>query len=313
MVSDAKGFVFISVMSFQSTTLKSLLIDCPNLASNELLCDGLVANLTLTNVDLGFERCNRDGTQMCSKMIAALGDHPKVERLEINASKQFGDFSTGLMKLLASTATLQYFELFSYDSEEDEDQSRTTNYDPSLDAGNILKGIQQNRSLERIEIRGVPLLGPSILPGVFETLRQHPKLNNVNIEQHTSAEDLQVIAKLPRINFPTKVTLHPRWSGNYEKSKTAFTRVVLNHPEVYVENPIQCFFAGYGAYINKFNGYGGRYLLYQQKDAKEIPLGLWPLVIQHIMTEEGHGSPTANEKVGMVFEILKGPALAKRF
>jgi hypothetical protein len=31
------------------------------------------------------------------------------------------------------------------------------------------------------------------------------------------------------------------------------------------------------------------------------------------MTEEGHGSPTANEKVGMVFEILKGPALAKRF
>ena len=101
--------------------MKSLLIDCPNLSSNQLFCDGLLANHTLTDIDLGFERCNRDGTEMCSKIIAALGDHPKLKQLEINASKQFGDFSVGIMQLLASTTTLEYFELYSYVDEDDDD------------------------------------------------------------------------------------------------------------------------------------------------------------------------------------------------
>jgi hypothetical protein len=248
-----------------------------------------------------------------------LGGHPKLEQLEINASKKFGDFSIGIRKLLASTATLQCLELYSYNDKDDETQNPTTNYVRSLEAENILKGIQQNRSLEHIVIRGIPLLGPSILPGVFETLRQHPKLSDVNIEQPTSAEDLQVLVKLPRISSPAKFALHLPGPGNdlVAEYKPVLTRVVVNHPEVYFDSfnsPIWGFFAGYGAYMNKFNGYGGRHLLYQQKDAKEIPLGMWPLLLQHIiMTEKGYGSPTENEKVSMMFEVLKGPALAKRF
>jgi hypothetical protein len=248
-----------------------------------------------------------------------LGGHPKLERLEINASKKFGDFSIGILKLLASTTTLQCFELYSYNDKDDESQNPTPNYVRSLEAENILKGIQQNRSLEHIVIRGIPLRGLSILPGVFKTLRQHPKLSDVNIEQPTSAEDLQVLAKLPRLSSPAKIALHLPGAGNdlVAEYQPVFTRVVVNHPEVYFDSfnsPIWGFFAGHGAYINKFNGYGGRHLLYQQKVAKEIPLGLWPLLLQHIiMTETRYGSPTANEKIGMMFEVLKGPALAKRF
>lgn len=278
-----------------TSTLKELTIGM-KLDSSELprFSDALAANNTLEKLELwlGGSHISDEGF---SRLVRVLANHPKLALLSINASECFGPFtSLALRNLLSVSSTLtclrlQYFDEVGHESDK-------------ISVDHIVEGLKRNSSLRRLDLSNA-IDGNMILSRIFPNLKACPNLQVLTLDSNITQADLEHVVRMERLDRPIFLNL----DGTVINSLPATVEALLrSHPEIRLHNML---LHEYEAQSEAFQhvydmNWHGRYLLHRPA----VPLGLWPLVLQKARTHMAF--PDAEPSV--IFELLKGPALAKR-
>ncbi|KAL3940568.1 MAG: hypothetical protein SGBAC_004924 [Bacillariaceae sp.] len=268
----------------QPTNLCSILIDCP-MSDPQNLLTGLSSNSSLEKALIGH--IPGGGT---SDVVRALTGHPKLENLMVCDRNNHGIPLIAVSELLSSaTCGVKKLHLhFSASSV------------PAADFSPLLQGIRNNTSLETISsVFAFP--GERPLSTFLKVWKSHPTLRLVKFRQHFSIEDIQEAKEGPRSARPLKIR-NSMSRGSPDAGYDEAVKELLDaHPEVCWDFNDLC--SESTKHANCLN-HCGRYLMH-----REIPLGLWPLVLARIKKT----SVSANYKASAaVYEFLHGQAFAGR-
>ncbi|KAL3941552.1 MAG: hypothetical protein SGBAC_004105 [Bacillariaceae sp.] len=260
----------------RSTKLKDLVLRCSDLNHN-LLCEGLAQNTTLLNIDLDFRQPDRENGALMGMILDAIAKHPKVKKLELATGHRFGDYSSELGALVASSKSLEELALVGC----------TDKY--FLNTDTLLRGLRATRSLRKLTIVS-SLAGDLIFSKFLRMLQESGcSLQVLSLWYLISENDLECLHTMPRLSRPVEVEFHNR---DLRINGSQLKEVLQCHPEIRmfggIPNNLE--------HITDLNWYG-RYLL----NKPATPLALWSQVLKNV-----------NHKPSVLYEWLKGPAFAAR-
>jgi hypothetical protein len=254
----------------------------------DLFCQGIAENNTLKQIGLKFS-AECDITDECTSCIfTALATHPKLETLDILCNGHLGDLSSdSLQTLLAFSRSLSFLSIANHE---------IWNAQGKLNPDKILEGLEKNRSLTRLSLSNA-VDGNFIFSQFFHAVAEHGSLQRLFLNEKTiTKEDLECVTSMSRRKRPIIFELE---HSVFDQLSETLGYVLFCHPEIRLlelwNSQKEKISSTYSRYYDL--NWHGRYLL----DRDEVPLSLWPLVLQK-----------ANSKPTVVYEFLKGPAFAAR-
>mmetsp|Transcript_29008 Transcript_29008/g.70053 ORF Transcript_29008/g.70053 Transcript_29008/m.70053 type:complete len:455 (-) Transcript_29008:244-1608(-) len=282
---SAEDTVSLGRVLQQPTNLCSILIDCA-MADPKSFLAALSSNSSLEKALIGH--IQGGGT---SDVVRALTGHPKLENLMVcNSRNDHGIPLIAVSELLSSsTCGIKKLHL----------HFRASSV-PTGDFNPLLQGIRNNTSLETISsVYAFP--GKRPLSEFLKVWKSHPTLRLVKFRQHFTIEDIQEAKDGPRSPRPLKIR-NSKSRGSPNAHYDAAVKELLDaHPEICWD--FNDLYSESTKHANCLN-HCGRYLMY-----REIPLGLWPLVLARIKKT----SVSANYKASAaVYEFLHGQPFAGR-
>eukprot|EP00980_Cylindrotheca_fusiformis_P005803 scaffold1223_cov119-Cylindrotheca_fusiformis.AAC.6 len=277
---------------------------------HNLFCEGLADNCSVQEFAFDFFGCDISD-ESTATLIAALSQkqQQQLQSLTLIPSHYSSEWtSKALRDLLVSSTSLQYLEL-----------SHMKHGPLRLDPELLLQGIERNQSLRYLKTSTV-FREDLDLTRLFRSLKYRSPLEQLDITDPISDDDLKRLSTLDQLNRPISLTLP---YDEIKEHTAAIERMLICHSEIrlrpcYKRNDEGLISLGLSRrsvdllvsllssdlwlsqslkHVWDFNWYG-RYLLDRPA---QIPLGLWPLVLEKIEREHS-----------IVFEILKGPAFVAR-
>eukprot|EP00980_Cylindrotheca_fusiformis_P007755 scaffold1648_cov115-Cylindrotheca_fusiformis.AAC.10 len=284
-----------------SECLKELRFSGMTNINDELLCEGLAANTTLERLSFDCTSCEASD-RSTANIFSTLARHPCLQELVVAASVQFGDLSSiAIQTLLASTVTLQRLSL------------KNANAYGKLNSEWILEGLRCNTSLRVWETFNA-LQGNLRLATFLKVLPQCTSLERIVLrETSMTREDLESVQRLDHDHNKELELCRPielklaRHTIN--SLSTTVKEIVQCHSKLRLDTDEHQFGAGRGSssrrrvleHLCDLNWHG-RYLLEESPTTMvSSPPGLWSLILER-----------ANAKPSVLYEFLKGPALAAR-
>lgn len=283
-----------------TTTLKTLVLRSMEGLDANLLSQALYQNATLEKVTLDFDERSTLSDKEISDIIGGLETLPKLEYLEFAIDTEWGSelghlASQAFKNLIANSASLSSLEISDYADIECQ---------RNIPCESIFEGLEKSSSLRSLLIRNI-FEDEMILSKLISTWSEFSSLEKLSFGGYSdllsSRRDLARASTMDRMSKPMILELCPLFINEYtwhvEKLLRAHPELMLRGLffEDFIEKPDSF------QHIYSFNLSGG----YMLDRPNVVPLSLWPRVLG--MANENH-----DDSASLIFEFLKGPALAKR-
>jgi hypothetical protein len=272
-----------------------------------LFCEGLAENRSVQKAKFDFFGCEISDESIAT-VIKAVAKHRQLQSLTLIPSFHSSELTSEALKLLLVTSTsLTSLEMSHI-------KFGRLRLDPEL----LLQGMERNRSLLFLQTSNV-FREDLDLARIFRALKLCP-IQHLDVADPVSSHDLEILSSMEQLDRPIVLELP---YDEIKENTTVVERMLSSHPEIRLRLCYKQSHEGLTSvglsrctfdllisllssetwlspslkHIWNFNWYG-RYLLDRPS---EVPLGLWPLILEK-----------AKQEQSVIYEFLKGPAFVAR-